>query len=242
MTVEQDGTRPQAHGADQHKASLGKVSGVNDWRLQAERLSHLRAPLLAVGTDKAPIHLVTGKRLSKWQEAAFTAEQIAESAPAIGCGARTGNGLLVFDVDGVTALEWLLDHDCDPRATKTWQIHRDTDTNRFKVAFTLTAEQQQRFGNAKPKEHTKDAVKDDAGNVIEKGEAVEVFHSTGGQVVVLGQHHDSGGNYYWPDGLAVEELAPIPTAWWQAALTIAGDTTTKAATTKARSTGKGDWR
>jgi hypothetical protein len=242
MTVEQGGTRPQVHGADQHKASLGKVSGVNDWRLQAERLSHLRAPLLAVGTDKAPIHLVTGKRLSKWQEAAFTAEQIAESAPAIGCGVRTGNGLLVLDVDGVTALEWLLNHNCDPRATKTWQIHRDTDPNRFKVAFTLTAEQQQRFGNAKPKEHTKDAVKDDAGNVIEKGEAVEVFHSTGGQVVVLGQHHDSGGNYYWPDGLAVEELAPIPTAWWEAACTIAGSTTTaKVSTTKATSSSK-DWK
>jgi predicted P-loop ATPase len=218
------------------------VCDVPNWRLQVERLSQLRAPLLAVGTDKAPIHLVTGRHLSRWQQAAFKAEQIAESGAAIGCGVRTGNGLLVFDVDGVTALEWLLDHNCDPRATKTWQIHRDTDPNRFKVAFTLTTTQQQQFGNAKPKEHTKDAVKDDAGNVIEKGEAVEVFHSTGGQVVVLGQHHDSGGNYYWPDGLAVEELAPIPTAWWQAALTIAGDTTTKAATTKARSTGKGDWR
>ena len=242
MTVEEGGARRKTALVKASEPSVGKGSGVNDWRLQAEQLSHLGAPLLAVGTDKAPIHLVTGKRLTKWQEAAFTAEQVAESGPAIGCGVRTGNGLLVFDVDGVTALEWLLNHDCDPRATKTWQIHRDTDPNRFKVAFTLTAEQQQRFGNAKPKEHTKDAVKDDAGNVIEKGEAVEVFHSTGGQVVVLGQHHDSGGNYYWPDGLAVEELAPIPTAWWQAALTIAGDTTTKAATTKARSTGKGDWR
>lgn len=228
---------------DEHKPSLDKVSGVNDWRLQAERLSHLRAPLLAVGTDKAPIHLLTGKHLAKWQEAAFTAEQIAESGPAIGCGVRTGNGLLVFDVDGVTALKWLLDHDCDPRATKTWQIHRDTDANRFKVAFTLTAGQQQQFGNAKPKQHTKDAVKDDAGNVIEKGEAVEVFHSTGGQVVALGQHHDSGGNYYWPDGFAVEELAPIPPAWWEAACTIAGSSTTaKVSTTKATSSSSREWK
>ena len=218
------------------------VCDVPNWRLQVERLSQLRAPLLAVGTDKAPIHLVTGRHLSRWQQAAFKAEQIAESGAAIGCGVRTGNGLLVFDVDGVTALEWLLDHNCDPRATKTWQIHRDTDPNRFKVAFTLTTTQQQQFGNAKPKEHTKDAVKDDAGNVIEKGEAVEVFHSTGGQVVVLGQHHDSGGNYYWPDSLAVEELAPIPPAWWEAACTIAGSSTTaKVSTTKATSSSR-EWK
>ena len=219
-----------------------KVSDVPKWRLQVERLSQLGAPLLAVGTDKAPIHLVTGRHLSGWQQEAFKAEQIAESEAAIGCGVRTGNGLLVFDVDGVTALEWLLDHGCAPRAAKTWQIHRDTDANRFKVAFTLTAEQQQQFGNAKPKEHTKDAVKDDAGNVIKKGEAVEVFHSTGGQVVVLGRHHDSGGNYYWPDGLAVEELAPIPPAWWEAACTIAGSTTTaKVSTTKATSSSR-EWK
>jgi len=231
----------QPCAGDDYKTSLGQAFSVGDWRLQVERLSRLGAPLLAVGTDKAPIHLVTGKHLSKWQGAAFTAGQIAESAPAIGCGVRTGNGLLVFDVDGVTALEWLLDHGCDPRAVKTWQIHRDTDENRFKVAFTITAEQQHQFGNAKPKQHTKDAVKDGAGNVIEKGEAVEVFHSTGGQVVVLGQHHDSGGNYYWPDGLEVENLAPIPPEWWEAATRINGATSAKVSATKAGSSSK-DWK
>jgi len=231
----------QPCSGDDYKTSLGQAFSVGDWRLQVERLSRLGAPLLAVGTDKAPIHLVTGKHLSKWQGAAFTAGQIAESAPAIGCGVRTGNGLLVFDVDGVTALEWLLDHGCDPRAVKTWQIHRDTDENRFKVAFRITAEQQQQFGNAKPKQHTKDAVKDDAGNVIEKGEAVEVFHSAGGQVVVLGQHHDSGGNYYWPDGLEVENLAPIPPGWWKAATRINGATSAKVSATKAGRSSK-DWK
>jgi hypothetical protein len=241
MTLEHGVVGTQPCSGNDYKTSLGQAFSVGDWRLQVERLSRLGAPLLAVGTDKAPIHLVTGKHLSKWQGAAFTAEQIAESAPAIGCGVRTGNGLLVFDVDGVTALEWLLDHGCDPRAAKTWQIHRDTDENRFKVAFTITAEQQQQFGNAKPKQHTKDAVKDDAGNVIEKGEAVEVFHSTGGQVVVLGQHHDSGGNYYWPDGLEVENLAPIPPEWWEAATRINGATSAKVSATKAGSSSK-DWK
>jgi hypothetical protein len=216
-------------------------TGFREWRDQVSRLQSLGQPLLAVGTDKAPIHLVTGKHLSGWQEADFTAEQIAGSKAAIGCGVRTGNGLLAFDVDGLTALAWLLDHGCDPREAKTWQIHRDTDPNRFKVAFTLTAEQQQQFGNAKPKQKTKDAAKDDAGNVI-KGEAVEVFHSTGGQVVVLGQHHDSGGNYYWPDGLVVEDLAPIPECWWQAALTIAnGTASAKVSTTKASSSSR-EWK
>jgi hypothetical protein len=130
---------------------------------------------------------------------------------------------------------------CDPAATPTWQIHRNTDESRLKVAFRLTEQQQQQLGQIKTKVETKPPIEDDTGKVIAKGEAVELFHQGGSQVIVLGQHHKSKGHYFWPDAMGPENLAPVPECWWQAALTIAGDTT-KTTTTKAKSTGKGDWR
>ena len=239
---------------DQHKPSLGKVSsGFKAWREQLPRLESLDLPLLAVGAEsarapgerKTPADLHTGLPLSGWPTAKHTVQEIQSACKkVIAAGTRTGkdaHGLLVFDLDGETAVGWCLEHRCDPAATPTWQIHRNTDESRLKVAFRLSDAQQQQLGQIKTKVETKPPVKDAAGKVIAKGEAVELFHGTG-QVILLGQHHKSEGLYFWPDSMGPEDLAPIPESWWQAALTIAGDTTTKAATTKARSTGKGDWR
>lgn len=240
---------------DQHKPSLGKASGsFKAWREQLPRLESLDLPLLAVGAEsthslgerKAPADLRTGLALSGWPTAKHTVQEIqAACKKVIAAGTRTGkdaHGLLVFDLDGETAVSWCIEHRCDPAATPTWQIHRNTDESRLKVAFRLSDAQQQQLGQIKTKIETKPPVEDAAGKVIAKGEAVELFHQGGSQVIVLGQHHKSKGLYFWPDAMGPEDLAPIPESWWQAALTIAGDTTTKAATTKARSTGKGDWR
>ena len=236
------------------KTSVGKGSGgFKAWREQLPRLESLDLPLLAVGAEstrspgerKAPADLHTGLALSGWPTAKHTVREIqAACKKVIAAGTRTGkdaHGLLVFDLDGETAVSWCLERRCAPAATPTWQIHRNTDESRLKVAFKLSEAQQQQLGQIKTKIETKPPVKDAAGKVIAKGEAVELFHGTG-QVIVLGQHHKSEGLYFWPDAMGPEDLAPIPECWWQAALTIAGDTTTKAATTKTRSTGKGNWR
>ena len=218
------------------------------WRRQLHRLAALDLPLLAVGAGperKAPASLRNGELLVGWTTAKHTPSQLdGACSKVIAAGTRTGkdaHGLIAFDIDGETAVSWCLEHDCDPATTPTWQIHRNTDESRLKVAFRLSEDQQQQLGQIKATEPTKDAVKDDAGNVIEKGEAVELFHGTG-QVIVLGQHWPSKGCYLWPEGLGPEALAPIPSCWWEAALAIAGDISPKAATAKAKSTGKGDWR
>jgi hypothetical protein len=250
MTLNQGGSLTQPCSGDDYKASLGKVSGgFKAWREQLPRLESLDLPLLAVGAGaerKAPANLRDGSLLVGWPTTKHSWQQIRNACKkVIAAGTRTGkaaHGLLVFDLDGETAVSWCLEHRCDPAATPTWQIHRNTDESRLKVAFKLSDAQQQQLGQIKTKIETKPPVEDAAGKVIAKGEAVELFHQGGSQVIVLGQHHKSKGLYFWPDAMGPEDLAPIPESWWQAALTIAGDTTTKAATTKARSTGKGDWR
>ena len=225
------------------QSSLNKTfGGFHAWRSELARLEPLDLPLLATGAEspqslgelKAPADLRTGHRLKGWPTAKHSVADIQGACDAvISAGTRTGadaHGLLVFDIDGETALGWLAARELDPAAVSTWQIHRDTDQHRLKVAFQLTEQQQQKLGQIKTKVDTKPPVKDDAGNVLEKGEAVEIFHQGGSQVIVLGQHYKSKGNYFWPEGMGPEDLAPIPESWWQAVLTIASTTTTTTST------------
>jgi len=209
------------------------------------RLRGMDLPLLSCGAGKdrkAPCRLRDGAPLSGWQRAKHSVGDIESAcSKVIACGTRTGkdaHGLIVFDVDGATARAWLLERGCDPATTPTWQIHRNTDPERLKVAFRLEPEQQQQIGQIKTKVDTKPPALDADGKVIAKGEAVELFHGVG-QVIVLGQHWESKGIYFWPDGMGPDALAPIPAAWWKAALEIIGK---PAATRKPSSTGTGDWR
>jgi len=235
-------------------SSLGKASnGFKAWRDELPRLAHLDLPLLATGAEstqspgelKAPANLRTGHLLKGWPTAKHSVAEIQGACDAvISVGTRTGadaHGLLVFDIDGETALDWLAERGLDPAAVSTWQIHRDTDSKRLKVAFQLTEQQQQELGQLKEKVDTKPPVKDAAGKAISKGEAVELFHQGGSQVIVLGQHYRSKGNYFWPVGMGPEALAPIPEGWWQAALIIASTTTTTATRGSSTKSSSDDW-
>jgi hypothetical protein len=223
------------------------------WRNELARLEPLDLPLVATGAEsrqspgekKAPADLRTGYCLKGWQTAKHSVEDIQGACDAvISVGTRTGadaHGLVVFDIDGETALDWLAARGLDPAAVSTWQIHRDTDPKRLKVAFQLTEQQQQELGQIKTSVITKPPVKDDAGKVIAKGEAVELFHGTG-QVIVLGHHHRSNGNYFWPVDMGPEDLALIPEDWWQAALTIASTTTPTSPRSTSSKSSRGNWQ
>lgn len=226
--------------------------GIKGWKDQLQRLEPLDLPLLGCGADragergkrKAPANLRNGSLLAGWERARHTVVQIRTACPKIICaGTRTGkdaNGLVAFDLDGETALSWCLERGCDPAMTPTWQVHRNTDENRLKVLFRLTEEQQQQLGQLKTKTDTKTAVKNDKGKTIESAEAVELFHGVG-QVIVVGQHNQSKGYYYWPDGMGPEALAAIPVCWWKAALEIANGTAA-AASKPAKKASTGKWR
>jgi hypothetical protein len=216
------------------------------WKNQLRRLHGL--PLLGVGAGpdrKAPANLRNGELLRNWPTTTHTPAQIECAHIKIcGAGTRTGKGaqgLLVLDVDGGTALSWLLERGCDPSKANTWQIHRNTDSERLKVAWRLSDEQQAMLGQLKTKVETRPAIKDSNGKVLEKGQAVELFHG-GGQVVVLGEHPSSKGFYWWPEDMGPEALALIPECWWKAALAIAGNTSTSTIKSKTSSRTSGEWR
>ena len=224
------------------------------WRDELPRLAHLDLPLVATGAEsrqspgekKAPANLRTGRLLDRWPTAKHSVLDIQGACDAvISVGTRTGadaHGLLVFDIDGETALDWLAARGLDPAAVSTWQIHRDTDSKRLKVAFQLTDEQQQELGQIKRSVQTKPGVKEANGNIIEKGEAVELFHQSSSQVIVLGQHYKSKGNYFWPLNMGPEALTALPERWWQAALTIATRITTTAPRCTSSKSSSGDWK
>ena len=48
-----------------------------------------------------------------------------------------------------------------------------------------------------------------------------MFFDGGRQVIVIGEHPSSDGNYYWPDGMGPEALSAPPDAWWNHAIDIA---------------------
>ncbi|MEB3235751.1 MAG: AAA family ATPase [Cyanobacteriota bacterium] len=220
------------------------------WREQLQRLQPLNLPLLAIGagTDcKQPASPSTGTPIAGWPTARHTIEQLQNAcAKVCSVGTRTGSdagGLLAFDIDGATALALACERRCDPKLASTWQIHRDNDPNRLKVCWRLSPEQQSQLGEVRPKITTKAPAKAEDGTVIAKGEALELFHKGGAQIIVLGQHPSSGGNYIWPEALGPEALAPIPPAWWDLALEVASSATKASSKTTGKASSKrGDWR
>jgi hypothetical protein len=166
--------------------------------------------------------------LSSWQHhPGFTVAELQAHRTMRSVGARTGlltGPLLCFDIDGATALELACSLEMQPWNAETWQVHRDNDPYRLKVLFSPTPDQiAQLPGGAEfqGKTITKPAAKGPDGQVITKGEALEVFFDGGRQVIVIGEHPSSGGNYIWPEDLGPESLSPPPEAWWRHAVDIA---------------------
>lgn len=169
-----------------------------------------------------------GPMLSEWQKhPGYSLDQLMAVRGVRSVGARTGihtGPLLCFDIDGETALELACSLGMEPWAVATWQVHRDSDANRLKVLFSPTPEQIALLpGGAEfqGKTITKPAVEGPNGELIAKAEALEVFFDGGRQVIVIGEHPSSGGNYFWPAGLGPEALTPPPGIWWHHAIEIA---------------------
>ena len=197
------------------------------WLSELQRLQPLQSDLalLPVGWGpggKAPMFFSRNhpETPEDWTKEALTVEQLLQwpRRPFRAVGARTGlltGPLLCFDFDGETSF----DLDLQPWAVTTWQVHRDTDPWRLKVLFRPTPEQiaqlpAQSDGGVEFQAKTLTAP---AGPGA-KGEALEVFFDGGRQVILLGQHPSSGGNYIWPAGLGPEQLSAPPEQWWAHAL------------------------
>lgn len=163
--------------------------------------------------------------LDAWQKhEGFSISQLISTPNIRSVGMRTGLHaipLIAFDFDGSTSVDLACQIGMAPWNYKTWHIHRTTDPWRLKVIGTLTPEQLLYLtaadGDIEFQGKIPTAPAPDGG----KGEALEVFFSGLRQVVILGDHPTSGGQYFWPEGLGPEDLAPLPDAWLAFALKVA---------------------
>lgn len=184
------------------------MPATTDWRASLPLLEGHGLVLLPVGASssrKAPADPLTGNGLSGWQQhPGFSAADIAQASPhhVIACGINCGpSDVLVLDIDGRSAAEWLQARGADPYGVNTWSITRDTSTDRFKLVFRLTPEQQLQFPQTKLLLRTT------------KGEALEIYWQRGAHVVVLGEHPSSGGQYQW-GGTGGPWAIAAPDALW----------------------------
>jgi hypothetical protein len=207
---------------------------------------------VGAGPDrKAPANLRNGELLTGWARTAHDNTQIEFAHKRVcGAGLHTGrwagqeHSILAFDIDGAAAVEHCLASGCDPQATRTWQTHRNTDPCRLKVKFRLTPEQANQLGDIKTTRQLKEPIKDEAGKLLAKGEALEIFHQPNSQVVVLGEHPTSKGFYFWPDGMGPEDLAPITPQWWALVLALVESEVRRPsskASSKAPRSSAGEW-
>lgn len=187
------------------------------WREDIAALEGL--PLLPCGageSGKAP--LVAG-----WQNKAFSPPEIEKFGDQLRCvGLRCGpvsGGLIAIDLDGASAVE--LAREKLGRRTHfddTWMIGRSNAEDRLKLVYRIDHE----LWDGLP------------GKVVlptGKGEQIEFFWSSG-QVVVLGEHVSTGGEYLWLGNTGPDSICPLPDEMWQ----LLQDTVERSAT---RSSGSG---
>ncbi len=195
-----------------------------DWRDSLPLLDGL--PLLPCGAGdkgKAPLDPATGGLLTGWQQAAYSPEQIKEmNGVVLCCGTRCGpdaGGLLVLDLDGASAIEAVRQVGYDPSTSTTWKINRTTAPDRLKLAFRVPTECWPLFIKGKAKRITKSAKVEP---ITEKDEQLEAFWSSG-QVILLGLHKETGGQYEWA-GLPAD-AAPLAPGHilWPLVLDLLGD-------------------
>jgi hypothetical protein len=215
------------------------------WLSELHRLQPLEADLalLPVGWGAE----CKGPMLNGWQQhSGFSIPELIATPGIRSVGSRTGlftGPLVAFDFDGPSSLALGIQIDIAYWAASTWQVHRSTDPYRLKVLFRPTAEQIAQLplsadGSPEFQGKTITAPKTDTS----KGEALEVFFDGGRQVVILGEHPSSGGEYFWPLNRGPEALSAPPDTWWAHALQIAHSCQQRVATASPSSTRRGTRR
>lgn len=117
---------------------------------------------------------------------------------------------------------------------------RSSDPNRLKVLWSVPCELWHVLGNVRTNHPLRPPVKDASGRTLRKGEGIELYFGVG-QILLLGLHPDSGGQYEWKGAPA--DLAEIPPKWWALALELADNAPQLQKGQPSRSaTGSADWR
>jgi hypothetical protein len=145
--------------------------------------------LLPIGGNKIPVDLKTGRNLKGWQVLSYGIEELVQPNSWLkGLGYRPGpesGHIACFDIDGATALAWLLERDARPEDAG-WRILRTKD--RMKVPFRIPESLRDQLPLGKLVLQIKPK-----GPNGEPAEQIEFFYGSG-QCVIAGLH-PSGGVY-----------------------------------------------
>ena len=177
------------------------------------------AEKLAEYEEKYPFLPCDGKKrplIRIWQK--------SEGLPIVQClnfqgckaiGVKTGLNLLCLDIDGESAIQFACDIGLEIYKFGTWYVGREKNFSRFKLFFTPTKSQiaELKNGEFQSKRITKPPVKNSDGDVIEKGEALEVFLTHKRYAIVLGEHPEND-NYDWHNDSSPDDLIPPPPEVW----------------------------
>lgn len=177
---------------------------------KTELLPHCQElALLPIGGNKIPIDLETGRFLKGWQGLAYGIEELAQPNGWLeGLGYRPGpesGHIACFDIDGATALAWLLERGARPEDAG-WRTERGE--GRLKVHFRIPEELRNQLPLGKRVLQTKPL-----GPNGEPAEQIEFFYGSG-QCVIAGRH--PSGAVYRSEGNP--ETATEPNEAWTQAL------------------------
>ena len=132
--------------------------------------------------------------------------------------------LICFDFDGPSARQWL-ESELGGTLPHTWMItRRDSDSNnvpgRGKLVFLTTPEQSEQLGGLFICKQVTAEIELKDGK--KKQEALEVFHTRGKQIAVLGDYPqgEGGGEYFWLPNCGPNALAQLPQELFDIALRI----------------------
>lgn len=218
------------------------------WAALLPQLRGFRLLPVSGPSGKVPIDPTTA-RPTGWDAGTYDTDAIARftqlgictgSGMHTGPGAAPGGaGLICFDVDGAAGVEFLQARGCDPfagEALNSWAIVRREDPNRLKILFRLPPAKAEQLGAFRRMRPLRDPVRDAAGVVIRKGEGIEAYCGVG-QIVVLGLHRESGGQYLWRGN--PQALLDLPPSWEA----LIDEITPSGATTRRSGSacGRGDW-
>ena len=189
-------------------------------------------PIGAGDKRKAPGY--AGRKIKWRHQPGHTIESLKEPKGHIAIGVKTGQAIYCADFDGSSSLHFGKRNNMCPHKVEAWKVSRTTSSTYLKLLFRPTAGQIEMLPVNNDGTRYFDFKKRTGIN-----EALEHFYSPARQVIVLGKHYTSGGEYEWLAG--PEALSPPPDAWWNRTVELVKQHQENLpAGSKAKSSGK-DW-
>jgi len=178
-----------------------------------------------------------GPMLSGWERhPGYPVDYLKRKYGVIAIGIRCDH-LWCIDYDGRSSIKHAKEIGLDPKSVTTWKVGRDNNNERFKLLFKPSQEQVEELASSSiPNARFHFSI------TTGDAEQLENFFTCGRQVIVLGSHWKSGGQYVWPEGEGPEALTMPPQDWWKTVIREAAKHYSKNSRTTRGTSSASDWK